>query len=96
MNPVFEGQTKIKLVMNDLRSDLVAQMRKEIETVLHRSPAETDKLIAKIEETGKIRSQLNTIKKQARERTTSDTSTPKVLSAFIAASPMGLAGTAVT
>ncbi len=69
MNPVFEGQTKIKLVMNDLRSDLVAQMRKEIETVLHRSPAETDKLIAKIEETGKIRSQLNTIKKQARERT---------------------------
>ena len=68
MNPVFEGQTKIKLVMNDLRADLVAQMRKEIETVLHRSPAETDKLIAKIEETGKIRSQLNTIKKQARER----------------------------
>ena len=68
MNPVFEGQTKIKLVMNDLRADLVAQMRKEIEAVLHRSPAETDKLIAKIEETGKIRSQLNTIKKQARER----------------------------
>ena len=68
MNPVFEGQTKIKLVMNDLRADLVAQMRKEIETVLHRAPAEADKLIAKIEETGKIRSQLNTIKKQARER----------------------------
>ena len=68
MNPVFEGQTKIKLVMNDLRADLVAQMRKEIEAVLHRAPAETDKLIAKIEETGKIRSQLNTIKKQARER----------------------------
>ena len=68
MNPVFEGQTKIKLVMNDLRADLVAQMRKEIEAVLHRAPAEADKLIAKIEETGRIRSQLNTIKKQARER----------------------------
>ncbi|MGN0854873.1 MAG: toprim domain-containing protein [Kiritimatiellia bacterium] len=68
MNPVFEGQTKIKLVMNDLRADLVAQMRKEIETVLHRSPAEADKLIAKIEETGRIRSQLSAIKKQARER----------------------------
>lgn len=68
MNPVFEGQTKIKFVMNDIRSELVAEMRKEIETVLHRSPAETEKLIAKIEETGKIRSQLNTIKKQARER----------------------------
>ena len=69
MNPVFEGQTKIKFVMNDIRAELVAEMRKEIEAVLHRSPAETDKLIAKIEETGKIRSQLNTIKKQARERT---------------------------
>ena len=69
MNPVFEGQTKIKFVMNDIRADLVAEMKKAIDAELHRSPAETDKLIAKIEETGKIRSQLNTIKKQARERT---------------------------
>ena len=68
MNPVFEGQTKIKLVMNDIRADLVQQMKKEILAVLHRSSAETEKLISKIEETGKIRSQLNTIKKQARER----------------------------
>jgi len=68
MNPVFEGQTKIKFVMNDIRAELVQQMRKEIEAALHRSTAEADKLIAKIEETGKIRSQLNTIKKQARER----------------------------
>ena len=68
MNPVFEGQTKIKFVMNDIRSELVQQMKKEIEAALHRSPAESDKLISKIEETGKIRSQLNTIKKQARER----------------------------
>lgn len=69
MNPVFEGQTKIKFVMNDIRSDLVKEMQKEILSALHRSSSETDKLIAKIEETGKIRSQLNTIKKQARERT---------------------------
>ena len=68
MNPVFEGQTKIKFVMNDIRSDLVAEMRKELEAAFHRAPAETDKLISKIEETGKIRSQLVSIKKQARER----------------------------
>ena len=68
MNPVFEGQTKIKFVMNDIKGDLVAEMKKEILVALHRSPAETEKLVAKIEETGKIRSQLNTIKKQARER----------------------------
>ena len=68
MNPVFEGQTKIKFVMNDIRADLVREMQKEILTALHRSSAETEKLLAKVEETGKIRSQLNTIKKQARER----------------------------
>ena len=69
MNPVFEGQTKIKFVMNDIKADLVTEMKKEILSALHRAPAEADKLVAKIEETGKIRSQLNTIKKQARERT---------------------------
>ena len=69
MNPVFEGQTKIKFVMNDIKADLVSDMKMEILSALHRSSAETEKLIKKIEETGKIRSQLNTIKKQARERT---------------------------
>ncbi|MBO5643241.1 MAG: ATP-binding protein [Kiritimatiellae bacterium] len=69
INPTFESQTKIKLVMNDIKADLVHEMKKEISTALHRSPDETNKLISKIEETSKIRSQLNTIKKQARERT---------------------------
>ena len=69
MNPVFEGQTKIKFVMNDIKADLVSDMKMEILSALHRSSAETEKLVKKIEETGKIRSQLNTIKKQARERT---------------------------
>ena len=69
MNPVFEGQTKIKFVMNDIRAELVREMQKEILAALHRSSAETQKLLAKIEETGKIRSQLVSIKKQARERT---------------------------
>ena len=68
MNPVFEGQTKIKLVMNEVRAELVQQMKKEILAALHRAPAETDKLLAKIEETGKIRGQLNKIKREAREK----------------------------
>jgi len=68
MNPVFEGQTKIKFVMNDIRAELVREMQREILAALHRSTTETQKLIAKIEETGKIRSQLVSIKKQARER----------------------------
>ena len=69
MNPVFEGQTKIKFVMNDIKGELVNEMKKEILAALHRSSSEAEKLVKKIEETGKIRSQLNTIKKQARERT---------------------------
>ena len=68
LNPVFEGQTKIKLVMNDLKGKLVQEMKGELLSQFHRAPSETERLIAKIEETGKIRSQLNTIKKQARER----------------------------
>ena len=67
-DPVFDGQTKTKLGNGELRSEFVAQMKKAIEEMLHRAPAETDKLIAKIEETTKLRSQLNTIKKQSRER----------------------------
>ena len=69
MNPVFEGQTKIKFVMNDIRADLVAEMKREIVAALHRAPSEAERLVAKVEETGKLRTQMTALKKQARERT---------------------------
>jgi DNA gyrase subunit B/topoisomerase-4 subunit B len=67
-DPVFEGQAKTKLGSPEIRSTLVAQIKKAIEELLHRSPAEADKLIAKVEETSKLRSELNSVKKKARER----------------------------
>ena len=67
-DPVFEGQAKTKLGSPEIRSSLVAQIKKAIEELLHRSPAEADKLIAKVEETSKLRSELNSVKKKARER----------------------------
>ena len=67
-DPVFEGQAKTKLGSAEIRSELVAEIKKEAEALFHKNSAEADKLVAKVEETSKLRSQLNTIKKQARER----------------------------
>ena len=67
-DPVFEGQAKTKLGSPEIRSELVAEIKKQAEALFHKNPTEADKLIAKVEETSKLRSQLNTIKKQARER----------------------------
>ena len=66
--PTFEGQAKTKLGSPEIRADLVANIKREAETLFHKFPAEAEKLIKKIEETSKLRSQLNTIKKQARGR----------------------------
>ena len=67
-DPVFEGQAKTKLGSPEIRGELVAEIKKQAEALFHKNPTEADKLIAKVEETSKLRSQLNTIKKQARER----------------------------
>jgi DNA gyrase subunit B/topoisomerase-4 subunit B len=68
-DPNFTGQAKTKLGNPEKRAELVADIKKAALEMLHRSPKETEKLLAKVEETAKLRSQLNTIKKQARERT---------------------------
>ena len=67
-DPQFEGQAKTKLGSPEIRAELVANIKKEVEALLHKFPQETEKLVKKVEETTKLRSQLNTIKKQARER----------------------------
>lgn len=67
-DPIFESQTKNKLGNQEIRSDLVAEIKRVIEEMLHREPAEAAKLIGKIEETGKLRAELNAVKKLSRER----------------------------
>ncbi len=66
--PVFESQTKNKLGNTEIRSDLVMRVRDAVVDLLHREPKHTEKLFAKIEETQKLRKELNTVKKMARER----------------------------
>lgn len=69
--PVFESQTKNKLGNTELRSDLVAQVSQVVANLLHRNTEDAKKLITKIEETQKLRKELNSVKKLARERSKS-------------------------
>ncbi len=67
-DPVFESQTKNKLGNTEIRSDLVAQVREAVVDLLHRNPKDAERALLKIEETVKLRKELLSIKKMARER----------------------------
>ncbi len=66
--PVFESQTKNKLGNTELRGELVAKVREVVADLLHRNPKAAEKALLKIEETVKLRKELQSIKKMARER----------------------------
>jgi len=67
-DPVFESQTKNKLGNTEIRSRLVAEVREAVLDLLHKNPDSADKLIRKVEETQKIRKELQAVKKLAREK----------------------------
>jgi DNA gyrase subunit B/topoisomerase-4 subunit B len=67
-DPIFESQTKNKLGNQEIRADLVAEIKRVVEEMLHREPQEAAKLLAKVEETSRLRAELNSVKKLARER----------------------------
>jgi topoisomerase IV subunit B len=66
--PVFESQTKNKLGNTELRGELVAQVREMVVDLLHRNPKAAEVALVKIQETVKLRKELQSIKKMARER----------------------------
>jgi topoisomerase-4 subunit B len=66
--PVFESQTKSKLGNTELRGELVAKVREIVADLLHRNPKAAEAALLKIEETVKLRKELQSIKKMARER----------------------------
>lgn len=67
-DPVFESQTKNKLGNTEIRSDLVANVKKAVVERLHRNKPAAEKLVEKIRESQKLRKELNSVKKLARER----------------------------
>jgi topoisomerase IV subunit B len=66
--PVFESQTKNKLGNTELRGEWVARVREIVVDLLHRNPKAAEIALLKIEETVKLRRELQSIKKMARER----------------------------
>jgi topoisomerase-4 subunit B len=66
-NPVFESQTKNKLGNSDIRAWVVQEVRNAVEDWLHKNPEAGKKLEHKITANESLRTELNAVKKEARE-----------------------------
>ncbi|MDR0635760.1 MAG: type IIA DNA topoisomerase subunit B [Treponema sp.] len=66
-NPVFESQTKNKLGNSDIRSWIVQESKGAVEDWLHKNTEESKKLEQKILANESLRTELNAVKKEARE-----------------------------
>jgi topoisomerase-4 subunit B len=66
-NPVFESQTKNKLGNSDIRPWILQAVRDAIEDWLHKNPEAAKLLEQKIVANEKLRTELNVVKKEARE-----------------------------
>jgi topoisomerase IV subunit B len=67
-DPVFESQTKNKLGNTEIRTELVANVRDIVATLLHKNSEVTERLLTKIQETQRLRKELQDVRKLARER----------------------------
>lgn len=66
-DPVFESQTKNKLGNTDIRQWIVAEVQSGLDDWLHKNPQAAERLKAKIEHNEKLRTELASVKKQAKE-----------------------------
>lgn len=66
--PIFESQTKNKLGNTEIRAPLVSSIKDIVVDLLHKNRKQADRLIEKVEDTQKLRNELMSIKKIARER----------------------------
>src|SRR5215475_5216481 len=66
--PVFESQTKNKLGNTEIRTELVNQVRETVASLLHRNIEVSERLLAKVQETQRLRKELQDVRKLARER----------------------------
>jgi topoisomerase IV subunit B len=66
-DPVFESQTKHKLGNNEIRTWVAEEVKQQTMTWLHKNEPEAKKLLEKIRANERIRKELSSIKKQARE-----------------------------
>ncbi|MDR2397232.1 MAG: type IIA DNA topoisomerase subunit B [Spirochaetaceae bacterium] len=66
-NPIFESQTKNKLGNADIRAWVVQEVKAAVEDWLHKHPEASKKLEQKILANESLRTELNAVKKEARE-----------------------------
>ncbi|MDR2394805.1 MAG: type IIA DNA topoisomerase subunit B [Treponema sp.] len=66
-NPIFESQTKNKLGNGDIRSWMVQEVKAAVEDWLHKHVEDSKKLEQKILANESLRTELNQVKKEARE-----------------------------
>ncbi len=67
-DPVFESQTKNKLGSTEVRSWIVPEVRQAVMRWLHTNPEDASQLLEKVKTNERIRKELASIKKEARER----------------------------
>jgi topoisomerase-4 subunit B len=67
-DPVFDSQTKSKLGSTEVRGWLVPAVREQVVLWLHRNPRAAGKLVEKVKANEKLRKELSSIKKEAKER----------------------------
>ncbi|MBN2716134.1 MAG: type IIA DNA topoisomerase subunit B [Deltaproteobacteria bacterium] len=67
-DPVFESQTKNKLGSTEVRSWILKEVKDQVIIWLHKNPGDAEKLLDKVKQNEKLRKELSSIKKQARER----------------------------
>ena len=66
-NPIFESQTKNKLGNTDIRAWILQEVREAIVDFLHKNPETSRVLKDRIISNEKLRKELNTVKKEAKE-----------------------------
>ncbi|MDR1956382.1 MAG: type IIA DNA topoisomerase subunit B [Treponema sp.] len=66
-NPIFESQTKNKLGNTDIRAWVVQEVKDAVEDWLHKNPDAAKRLEQKIIANESLRTELNEVKKEARE-----------------------------
>ncbi|MCH9634220.1 MAG: DNA gyrase subunit B [Chlamydiae bacterium] len=66
--PVFESQTKNKLANTEIRSELVQQVKEVLVDLLYKNPETAKKIIERITFNEKLRKELASVKKEAKEK----------------------------
>ncbi len=67
-DPVFESQTKNKLGNSEVRGEIVGKVKEVVLAYLYKNPDTASQMMEKITQNAKVRKEIQTVKKEAREK----------------------------